>query len=142
MNPKPISFEFCSYRFIPQENRMLFEYRIAFENADDLSFVEEIILPENPELENIPKELLDNLIFDLHLMLGISYYKLYCPEKIILNKNISQEQSNFWNSVYQNGLGEFYYRNKLNPDSFPGFPFGNGNERQSHELTRKNRSLV
>jgi UDP-N-acetylmuramoylalanine--D-glutamate ligase len=142
MQPKPTIFKFISYRFIPLQKRIFFNYEIDFKNREPLFFTEEIVLPKVPNLKNIPKEFLENILSDLHLMLGISYYKLYCPSKIVLNEKISKEQAEFWNSIYVNGLGEFFYRNNLNPEIFPGFPFDRKTKRKSFGLARKSRSLV
>src|SRR5690348_8992211 len=54
------------------------------------------------------KNSLDNLL----LILGISYYKLFCPKNIELSQiKLSKEQADFWNAVYTKGLGEFFYKN-------------------------------
>lgn len=142
MKPKPTLFKFISYKFNPLKRRIFFNYEIDFKNANPLNFTEEIILPKIPNLEKISKNLLENILSDIHLMLGISYYKLYCPSKIILNKKISERQAKFWNSVYRNGLGEFFYRSNLNPKIFPNFPFDEKTSRLSIKLFRRRRSLV
>ncbi|MFA5777649.1 MAG: UDP-N-acetylmuramoyl-L-alanine--D-glutamate ligase [Parcubacteria group bacterium] len=142
MQSKPAIFKFTSYKFNPLKRRIFFNYEIDFKNADSLNFTEEIILPRIPDLKKIPKELLENIFSDLHLMLGISYYKLYCPPKIVLRKKISKEQADFWDSVYANGLGEFFYRNNINPEIFSGFPFDKKMKRSSFSLARNRKSLV
>lgn len=69
-------------------------------------------------------ELLVPILDALHIMLGISYWKLYCPETIILqNRVLTKQEAMFWNLVYTKGLGEFFYTNKLNPQKLVQFPF-------------------
>ncbi|MCL5011069.1 MAG: UDP-N-acetylmuramoyl-L-alanine--D-glutamate ligase [Patescibacteria group bacterium] len=138
---KAQSFEFVSYSFVPKQKKVSFKYKISFIKGKPLFFVENIVLPKTPGLSRVPKDLLDNLLQGLHLILGVSYYKIYCPAKIKLNKPLSPEQADFWDKVYKRGLGEFFYRNKLNP-KIVKFPFKKIPKAQSHELKRKNRSLL
>ncbi len=67
-------------------------------------------------------------IENLLLMLGISYWKTYCPKKIIiaseaLEKPLSYEQAQWWNTVYTRGLGEFFYKNKIDYRNLVNFPY-------------------
>jgi len=73
--------------------------------------------------KNIKPDALQKFIEPLQLILGISYYKLYCPPKINVLFPLSVEQASFWNTVYQKGLGEFCYRNKIDPAHLAKFPF-------------------
>jgi len=140
MKIKPEVFEFSSYQFNSRKRLTRFHYKIGFAGKKTLSFTETIILPQNLPLGKIPKGLLNNLLQNLHLILGISYYKLYCPPKIKLAKPISKEQAEFWNTIYKKGLGEFFYRNKINPKI--RFPYQKRARTYSFELEQKNRCLV
>lgn len=65
----------------------------------------------------------DAALTGLHLIGGISYWKICCPMNIqIMNAAISPWDTTFWNEVYTQGLGEFYYRNKINPQDRVAFP--------------------
>ncbi len=142
-NLKPIFFEFSGYRFKPREKFLEFEYKIGFVGRKPLVFVEKIILPKIPNLEKIPRGLLTELLGDLHLMLGVSYYKTYCPPKIKLAKPLSPDKVLFWETVYKKGLGEFFYRNRLAVKKTIGFPVAQKQkEEKNYFLPRKNRSLV
>lgn len=121
MKIKPRLFEFKSYKFEPKKRKISFYYRIEFFNKEPLDFTDIVILPAPLKKKNSERAL-SNLLDSLHIMLGISYYKLYCPPKIKLNKSLSKEQADFFNIVYRKGLGEFYYRNKLDPKNIAKFP--------------------
>ena len=59
---------------------------------------------------------------DLHIALGVSYFKTYLPENIELGKlDLTVEQAAFWRDFYVKGLGEFSYRNNVDV-SFIKFP--------------------
>ncbi len=140
INPK--IFEYTSYKFEPGKKKIIFNYKMEFAGQKPLFFTEEILLPAVPQLEKIPKDLLENILESLHLMLGISYYKTFCPPKIKLNFRISKEQAHFWNIVYRKGLGEFCYRNKIDPAKIAKFPYSSNTKNGAVEFSRKNRSLV
>jgi len=66
-------------------------------------------LPEN-ELDR----LLPNLVFHLGLIELISYWKAACsPEVIVKPHPLSPEQVLWWKRIWFNGLGEFFYLNKI-----------------------------
>lgn len=91
---------------------------------------------------DVSPQLIKNILESLHLVLGISYYKLFCPNELVLeNIELSKEQAEFWNTIYTKGLGEFFYKNKLD---FRGLINFNFVEAQSNpvKFTSKNRSLL
>ena len=83
-------------------------------------------------------------IFDsLHILLGISYWKLVCPKDIRLSsQQLTQKQAQFWNTVYTKGLGEFYYRNSIDFRDLVQFPFTEKTTSIPGSKTFSNRSLV
>ena len=136
MKQTPRSFIFKSYSFDAKKKRVRFSY--AFKGGP--SFTEEILLPR--AVKAVPKDLLRLVLESVHLMLGISYYKLYCPEKVEIPYALTAEQAAFWNTVYSKGLGEFAYRNKLDPRKFAKFPVKKGARAESVDFERKDRSLL
>ena len=144
MKKAPIAknFVFTSYQLQPEKKQAVFGYAIEFENRPTLEFFETIIFPKKISLENIPAELLENVLQSVHLMLGISYFKLYCPPKIKLFKLISKEQAEFFNVVYRKGLGEFFFQNKIDPRGLVEFPYDKKVKNKSFSLKQKSRMLV
>ncbi|MEK9156113.1 MAG: UDP-N-acetylmuramoyl-L-alanine--D-glutamate ligase [Patescibacteria group bacterium] len=138
----PTVFEFTSYEFNPKKKRIFFNYRIKFKNRRSLEFRETILLPCVPKLRNIPKPVLDSALQATHIILGTSYFKLYCPPKIKLSYLLSPEQAEFWNTVYKRGFGEFLYQNEIDPASLPKFPSDKTHKNISYGLELNNKSLV
>jgi hypothetical protein len=59
----------------------------------------------------------------LHIVAGISYYKAALPKKITFDSyTIGQEEADFYQLLYKQGLGEFAYRNNLSLDHIE-FPY-------------------
>ncbi len=143
MTLKPTIFEFTFYSFEPEKRLASFNYTIHFANRQPLIFTEKLTLPYNQKISaDIPPQLLENILQGLHLIIGISYYKLYCPPEIKLNQPISPEQAIFWNTVYRKGLGEFLYRNNLEPGVLALFPGSAEHRPESVDFKRSNRSLI
>lgn len=142
MEIRPTIFEFTSYRFEPEQKKIFFNYKVSFSPADFVLFTETITLPKVPDLSNIPEDLCKKVLQDLHLALGISYYKLYFSKKIRASYSLTGEEAGFWNSFYIKGLGEFLYRNKLNPSIFPGFSADKKKKAKNYRLERNSRFLV
>jgi len=142
MDVKPTVFEFSSYKFEPDKKRIFFNYKQEFAGKEPLVFTEIIILPEAPTLKGIPQQLLNKLLEGLHLILGISYYKFYCATKVRISYTLSKKEADFWNIIYQDGLGEFYFRNKLDLKKSPKFPYKKNIKTQTFSLGRNNKCLV
>ncbi len=138
---RPKFFEFSSYSFSPRKKKITFKYKIGFASRRPIVFVENIILPKIPRIKQVPKGLLNNLLQGIHIILGVSYYKLYCPPRIKLNRPLSKEQANFWNNVYKKGLGEFFYRNDIDPKIID-FPCRKETRAKNYDFKRNDRVLL
>jgi len=142
MDAKATIFEFTSYSFDPAKKRAVFNYKTEFSDREPLIFTETILLPKAPAA-GTSKELLEKLLQSLHIILGISYYKFYCPTKIKLPYTLSKNEADFWNVVYKKGLGEFFYKNNLDPKNSPKFPFNKNVKTTNYSLpTTHSRCLV
>ena len=115
------TFIFESYR-LDLESRQI---ELVYSLDSSLRFSELILLPADFQLQaSINQGALEKALFNLHLIGGISYYKTYCPKQIeIKSGELDEEQAEFWRVVYQKGLGQFAYENKLNPYNFAHFPY-------------------
>lgn len=67
-----------------------------------------------PSPETVSGSDYESLIFYIGMIELISYWKAACPKKIIVRPYaLSDEQISWWKKVYFNGLGEFFYTNKI-----------------------------
>ena len=90
MDTKATIFEFTSYKFEPNKKRIIFNYKTEFKDKPPIFFSETIILPKAPDLSDTSQKLIDKLLENLHIVLGISYYKFYCATKLKLNYSLSK----------------------------------------------------
>ncbi len=57
------------------------------------------------------------IAFNLGMVELVSYWKSACPPQIIVRcGELSKDDCNWWKKLYYNGLGEFFYKNKINTD--------------------------
>lgn len=117
-------FEFSGYSVNKRENSISFSYRLITSGRGEC-FTEKIIVPDlSWRIDGIPPELLGRVLESLLLMLGISYWKLYCPKYISTGSIVlTAPQAQFWNTVYTKGLGEFFYGNAIDFRGLVQFPY-------------------
>ena len=112
------SFIFDSYAFYQEEGFIELKYSLD----DSIRFIETIRLPE-PFPAQAQNPNFNRLLFLLHLIGGISYYKTCLPKQIEIRSGaLSAEEAAFWTQVYENGLGEFFYKNKIDHRGRVKFP--------------------
>ena len=115
-----LSFVFRGYEYNLKKGEILFNF--ALKGEKNIDFTERISFP--PVIAEIPQDLLKSILNNLMLILGISYWKTYCPKEIIIENNfLTKEAADFWNTIYTKGLGEFFYKNKLDFRGLIQFPF-------------------
>lgn len=86
-----------------------FSYRL-----DELSFTETLAFPEGWSAEATESAAFSKLLDLTAVVLGTSYFKLRAPQKIHADElPLNEDERTFGLDIYENGLGEFYARNKL-----------------------------
>lgn len=88
----------------------------TFELSESLKFP--ISIPESYETEKLTRA--------LHIALSISYYKTFLPPEIEHDYEMTETEAGFWNGVFENGLGEFLFKNQLPFDRLARFSAQNG----------------
>lgn len=121
MKGKDCTFVFRGWKK-ERTGTLRFCYAILLPHAT-LEFTETLILPNVSRAHQISPELEHRLFDQLLLVLGVSYWKLYCPGTIDTGSvTLTADQATFWNTVYTKGLGEFFYRNNLDFRGLVQFP--------------------
>lgn len=109
---KATSFVFERASFHGKERRADFSYVVTFADHKPLRFKESLSFPKG-KIQKLPPKLLAELVKNLHLVLGVSYYKLYCPRVLKTPYALTKNEAAFWTTLYQKGLGEFFFRNHI-----------------------------
>jgi hypothetical protein len=79
-------FEFDRFEVSSEGDKVSFHYKIHFEDNSVQTFTEILSLPVKlSSVDEVTKQLAERILEDVHLILGISYFKLYCPKEILVN---------------------------------------------------------
>jgi hypothetical protein len=92
-------------------------FRYGFE--DGTAFEESVQFSQAGEYD---KALLDRALFLSFMLVGTSYYKAFPSKEVVLETgNLDEWQANFFSTVYQEGLSQFAFENKLTRDDLVQF---------------------
>lgn len=142
MEQKKEQFVFKGYDADLARGLAYFYFEVAIQNKT-WNFKETIYFPALKNNSTIHPLLVKTIFNNLLLIFGISYWKLFCQTNIkILPFELSKDQANFWNTVYSKGLGEFFYKNKIDFRGLLRFPYSKAAIAESLKNHRKNRSLL
>lgn len=96
---------------------------LAYSFDDAIHFTEKIRLAPDAPLDHADGPDVQRALLALHLAGGASYYKAALPKTIeVRSGKLNQAQADFWNEFYTKGLGEFFYRNKIDFKGLINFP--------------------
>lgn len=108
--PQYQCFEYVSYDL--EGHTLRLQYRLTGSSDPDLTFCEVLGLPTSLPAPPLSDPLTHALLRACLFSFGVSYYKAaLAPE--IKGPKISLEEAQFWNLLYGEGMGEFYFRNGL-----------------------------
>jgi len=117
MSPKYKQFIFKNYDFDAKTKVLTLTY--GMDNA--LTFTETYKF--DFEFVEHNAQALDQAFQLLFYMAGVSYYKMYLPSEIVVERgHLDKQLADFFSKTYQRGLGEFWYVNQLDPRTPVTFP--------------------
>jgi len=135
------SFTFDQIKMNPITGEVHFFY-ILTKGTKTYQFDEKISLPLSDKL-NDKDPLVQKMLQSVHIAVGMSYWKVYCPTEIFFSSyQLSKTQADFWNTVYTKGMGELYFKNSLDYRNLIHFPFDESIQNDQTDCILKDRSLV
>lgn len=137
------SFAFTETSFDKTARIATFTYRTTLETGEILDFTETVHFGGDEPMLDVPEPLLTEVLMNLHLVLGLSYWKIHAPRTIEVSRyRLSPAQANFWSTLYTIGMGEFFYRNRLDFRNYVTFPQDDSLVTKRFEHPLQERSLV
>ena len=120
------------------------EARLAYGFDDSPPLVETIRYPNAPYALDGPRAAaVQRALRLLHLIAGVSYYKAVVPPRIeVAGEPLDAGTAAFLQDLYENGLGEFAYRNGLSLRGRIEFPHANGDAASAPALGLRREALV
>ncbi len=111
MKKKFETFIFDDFSFNKKLKKIEFRYSLD----EEIFFTEEIFFDFKIK-PNFSEKAFNKAAFGAFVMSGISYFKTFVPPKIVFkNHKITSAQKDFFTKTYKNGLGEFFFQNKISP---------------------------
>ncbi len=115
------TFIFESFDFDAGKKIAHFFYRIEEQGKESVHFTETVQFDAPGTQGNTAA--FQRVLFDLHLALGMSYWKAACSQQLqVQSGRLSKADAEFWNTVYTKGLGEFFYQNRIDFHGLVQFP--------------------
>ena len=117
----PTSFR--TFRFLARELDARGHVTLQYALDEDVSFVEELDLPVEHELDDAERERVSGLLALLHWVAGVSYFKTALPRRILCETPAPPPAAAaLLEALYSEGLGELAYSNGLDELPRPSFP--------------------
>ena len=117
--------QFCISSFERDQETLTAKFHYTF---DDKEFFTETINFSPLKDKNLfpiirtDKNQIFHLLSQIHIALGVSYYKLFPTKKILVQTaSLNDDQKNFWQEFYLKGLWEFFYKNQIDPRGLAQF---------------------
>jgi hypothetical protein len=99
---------FPKYAFDPATGTATFDYLL--DGPEPLEFTETITFPIS---DKEPGEAFYKVLDLLHVVAGVSYYKVGAAPRVIAPKKVPRAAADLFTAVYTEGLAEYAYRNQL-----------------------------
>ncbi|XOA43117.1 MAG: hypothetical protein ACKKMO_01420 [Candidatus Nealsonbacteria bacterium] len=102
-----------SYKISKKSFEIFFDFKIE----PNFIFKPKLVIENinKSRIKKIKKEVLNNLVFHLGLIELLSYWKVTCSPKIEIRKHsLNKKQIKWWKDLIINGMGQFFYENKIN----------------------------
>jgi UDP-N-acetyl-alpha-D-muramoyl-L-alanyl-L-glutamate epimerase len=119
-------FTFGQYTVDARRRVVTFTYHVEFKYGIRKTFTDRLFLKDvAPERwATVPQTVLEPTLQALLLMIGINYWCVFPTRNIeIEGFQLTREQAHFWDSLYLNGLGEFFYDMKMDFENLIAFPY-------------------
>lgn len=124
--PRVSSFTFGSYSIDTETSELSFTYHVELPNGKQKTYTDHLYLkgvtPE--QWAAVPQEVLEPTLQALLLMLGINYWVVFPTANMRIDGfTLTKEQAQFWDSLYLNGLAEFFFLMKMDFKDLIAFPY-------------------
>jgi hypothetical protein len=119
-------FTFGTYMVDAKRSTVTFTYHVRFKFGITQTFTDRLFLKDVlPDMwEKVPTTVLEPTLQTLLLMIGINYWSAFPTNNMrIEGFALTREQAQFWDSLYLNGLGEFFYLAKIDFRNLIAFPY-------------------
>jgi hypothetical protein len=113
--------------------RVRLGYTLSSREGAHVAFEETLDLPSSlVPVAPADDPAVSRALLGLHLAAGTSYWKTSIPKELVVEDTaLSDDDAQFWTAVYTLGLGEFFYRNEIDPTGRASFQTASGSEQSA-----------
>ncbi len=141
MVPIPKSFTFTKYTADWTAGILTFSYATELVDGTKHEFTETLQIPGVIDIQRASHPSVARVCEMIHMTLGVSYFKLFGPSEIVHPYSFTPSQASYWELLYTQGLGEYYYTNGLDFQGRVHFAASEG-VKQSDVLPPQQRALI
>jgi len=108
------AFVYQTYGYVLKDGDLVVSF--AFKMAPDIEFRPQLVFKnvDSDRIKKMGEPALANLVFHLGLCEIPTYWKAACSPTITIEAGyLDKVQVKFWQGLFFNGMGQFYYENKL-----------------------------
>ena len=107
-------FVYNGYEIKENKSEISIKYDFEIEGLSHFNPTWTFKKENNFSIEKLGISFFNNLVFNLGMVELVSYWKLTCSPKVVINcACLDEVQINWWKKLYLNGLGEFLYTNGI-----------------------------
>ncbi len=120
------SFTFGAYHVDTLTSTLSFTYTVTLASGKKRTYTDRLFLKNIPPdaWAKVPQEVLESTLQALLIMLGINYWAVYPSRTLhIEGFSLTREQAKFWNTLYLNGMGEYFYHMQMDFRGLIDFPY-------------------
>lgn len=120
------SFTFGAYKVDAERSIISFTYHVEFTFRIRKTFTDQLFFKDVglESWKKIPQAVLEPTLQALLLMIGINYWLAFPTNNIrIEGFTLTRAQAKFWDTLYLNGLGEFFYLMQIDFRNLIAFPY-------------------
>ncbi len=135
-------FVYQSYAWSFHEDQL--ELSFQFQLEPEIIFQPKIVISnlDQTRFSNIPKNTLDNWIFNLGMIELFSYWKATAAPEIVVEAGyLNTEQLAWWHQLIIDGMGEYFYTNQINFTSKNFLKITSHSNQQTQENSQAGLSL-
>jgi len=137
LRQKYTNFHYLKHEFQVKENCVYMQF---FFQTEELIFTPKMTLRLGKYAQNMHKNEMEGLIFNIGLIELVSYWKTTCSPQIVLHSyTLDEMQQSWWKKLYYKGLGEFFYQNGIECSLHDFVQFSFAEEAKSYFLLHFNK---
>ncbi|MCR5484075.1 MAG: hypothetical protein K6F09_00625 [Clostridiales bacterium] len=110
-------FSYDGYHIEKEKDGILLSFDFSVDGLCSFKPTTKIMTDGSDVVNGIDDKTARAVVFSLGLVEAVSYWKAACPKRVEVKCGyLSEDQKLWWKKLWYNGLGEFFFKNKITTD--------------------------